>query len=396
MNLTVLEAKIVAMVITGVGSFIIGVFPACFTNRGGERKLLLSALLCFGAGVLLATSMLHMLPETRESLANYSELVFCGGFLLLYMVDEIVHLIWGKVIDQPPELHLHEFGPGHKNSRTHSNRNSNTSVVHEFGHSHACTKKLSHSRGDTCTAPSSIAAPHLAPSAPHDIEENCEPNLKSNIDYLQRRGHQYYGSIPDVRSSASDVPAPCCDEEGTLLCHGAHAEPCSNTNSGLAGLLMALTLHSILEGLAIGLQNETPKVLILVAAVASHKLVVGFCLGVELAATAGSFIRHLLAIVVFAGGSAAGIGIAMMIIQIKENWIVNILLPVLQGIAGGSLLYVTVSEVLPRERARWHRTTRRVAGITQFLSVLFGFSFMYILSKYTEAAHAASINHEKP
>lgn len=65
-----------------------------------------------------------------------------------------------------------------------------------------------------------------------------------------------------------------------------------------------------------------------------------------------------------------------------ENSWAAVLIPVLQGVAGGTLLYVTVSEVLPRERARWHRNIRRSAGLVQFFSVLLGFSLVYCLNKY--------------
>ena len=107
MTLTSNEAKLISMVAVGIGSFVIGVIPACFAARGRfvSRKLILSALLCFGGGVLFATSMLHMLPETRELLPDYAELVFCCGFLLLYLVDEIVHYIWIKEDVATPHTH---------------------------------------------------------------------------------------------------------------------------------------------------------------------------------------------------------------------------------------------------------------------------------------------------
>lgn len=73
--------------------------------------------------------------------------------------------------------------------------------------------------------------------------------------------------------------------------------------------------------------------------------------------------------------------------QIEQNWVTDTLMPVLQGVAGGSLLYVTVSEVLPRERAKWHNNKRRAAGIAQFFSVTCGFIFMYVLDKYTGHHH---------
>lgn len=386
MNFTDSQAKVLSMVVIGVGSFLVGLFPACITNRGGDRKLLLSSLLCFGAGVLFATSLLHMLPETRETLPLYAELIFCGGFLLLYMVDEIVHFVWGNVIDLPPEQHSHRMGISQTHQLTNNLPNNNVSVSHGYGHSHAGagnSSKQHHIHNDLQTAHEAVPSCIAKDSNGVVLDQSgFEPNLVSNIARIRAGGHSSYGSIIEAQPLVPNEPAPCCEEEGTLLCHGSHTEPCANASAGLAGLLIALTLHATLEGLAVGLQTETDKVLLLVAAIASHKFVVGFCLGMELATATNSFLRHAIAIAVFAGGSSAGIGIGMLVTQIEDNWVSKILMPVLQGIAGGSLLYVTVSEVLPRERARWHRTTRRIAGITQFLSVTCGFFFMFILSKY--------------
>lgn len=52
-----------------------------------------------------------------------------------------------------------------------------------------------------------------------------------------------------------------------------------------------------------------------------------------------------------------------------------------KALAGGTLLYVTLSEVLPRERARWHRGPR-YAGSLQFSATTIGFLLMYFLNKY--------------
>lgn len=87
------QAKVASMALIGVGSLVVGVAPACFVTRAQhlQRKLLLSCALCFGAGVLLATAMLHVLPEVRDNLPDHAELVFTCGFLALYLVEECVH-----------------------------------------------------------------------------------------------------------------------------------------------------------------------------------------------------------------------------------------------------------------------------------------------------------------
>lgn len=166
--------------------------------------------------------------------------------------------------------------------------------------------------------------------------------------------------------------------------------------------MCALTLHSLLEGLAIGVQDTSAKViftfcgyrkrfkfemspfqvLLLLGAVSCHKFVVGFCLGVELCSTPGAKFRsHLFAILIFTFGSVLGIGFGMCISELKDM-ISGQPIQVLQAIAGGTLLYVTVCEILPREKARWHLSDRRYAGFLQCCSVMFGFGVMTLMTSY--------------
>ena len=68
-KMDVTTSKLVAMVLLGGVSIMLGFIPmklgSFFKNDDGSPKhgILFSSLLCFGGGVLLATSMLHMLPE---------------------------------------------------------------------------------------------------------------------------------------------------------------------------------------------------------------------------------------------------------------------------------------------------------------------------------------------
>lgn len=58
--------KVLAMVTLGLGSFIAGMLPACISERNRRRfPLTTSLMLCFGAGILLATAMIHILPEVE-------------------------------------------------------------------------------------------------------------------------------------------------------------------------------------------------------------------------------------------------------------------------------------------------------------------------------------------
>ena len=70
------EAKIWTMVLLGLVSMILGALPlklgAYFAKDDrGWKRVVTSVLLCFGGGVLFATSLIHMLPEIIVVYSEY-------------------------------------------------------------------------------------------------------------------------------------------------------------------------------------------------------------------------------------------------------------------------------------------------------------------------------------
>lgn len=125
------------------------------------------------------------------------------------------------------------------------------------------------------------------------------------------------------------------------------------------------------------------QVLFLLGAVACHKFVMGFCLGLEFRSNPRASVRsQFIGISVFALGAVCGIGLGMLIVDLPANWS-QTTLPIIQALAGGTLFYVTVCEVIPREKARWHRNSqRRWAGFAQFTTVIVGFATMCVINFY--------------
>ena len=78
-----IASKILALILLGVLSLISGLLPLKFfrgKRKGNKgRGLIVSCLLCGGAGVLLATVFIHMIPETRENFATARKLGLLGG-----------------------------------------------------------------------------------------------------------------------------------------------------------------------------------------------------------------------------------------------------------------------------------------------------------------------------
>lgn len=213
--------------------------------------------------------------QVREDLGDrYAEIVFCVGFLIIYLIDELLHFCCGEAIHVE---HSHDEyqpilqSPDQSHSSYGTNTEQNTAAV--------------------------------------KVERGASPSCAE---------HQHQHDEEDESINAR-------------ICHTSHHEPCRQTLAGVIGMLTALSVHSLLEGLAIGIQDTTPKVMILFTAVISHKIVVAFCLGVELTASQGSkFEHHLMAIIVFSLGSVLGILVGMGLVDLS-NVSNSKFLPIMQG-----------------------------------------------------------------
>uniref|UniRef100_A0A1B0C3C6 Uncharacterized protein n=1 Tax=Glossina palpalis gambiensis TaxID=67801 RepID=A0A1B0C3C6_9MUSC len=60
--------KVASMFILSLGSLGVSMLPAVIPEYNRARfPLIISLMLCFAAGILLATSMIHILPELSEN-----------------------------------------------------------------------------------------------------------------------------------------------------------------------------------------------------------------------------------------------------------------------------------------------------------------------------------------
>ncbi|XP_014817833.1 PREDICTED: zinc transporter ZIP1-like [Calidris pugnax] len=143
-----------------------------------------------------------------------------------------------------------------------------------------------------------------------------------------------------------------------------------------AGLLvLALALHSVLEGLALGLQEGEGGVWRVCLALLLHKSAVAFSLALELlggrlrppAVAASLFLFSLMSPLGVALGTAAvatGAGPRQRLCR-----------GVLEGLAAGTFLYITFLEILPQElgvpRHRIPKVILLLAGFALVTGILF-------------------------
>ncbi|XP_041791740.1 zinc transporter ZIP3-like [Chelmon rostratus] len=131
----------------------------------------------------------------------------------------------------------------------------------------------------------------------------------------------------------------------------AHFSPAELAGAGplrLASLVLALSAHSVFEGLALGLQEDGGKLGSLFLGVAVHETLAAVALGVSVAkASLGMKDATKLGVTVslmIPLGMVVGMGIESA--QTLAGAVVSV---VLQGLAAGTFLFVTFFEILSRE-----------------------------------------------
>lgn len=140
-------------------------------------------------------------------------------------------------------------------------------------------------------------------------------------------------------------------------------------------LFLSLSLHSVFEGLAIGLQSTESKVLEICIAILVHKSIIVFSLSVKLVQSAVKPLWVAAYVGVFAVMSPLGIavGISVMEAQLESSALIQ---SVLEGLAAGTFIYITFLEILPHELNSPERPLLKVLFILLGFSIMAGLTFM--------------------
>ncbi|XP_040198439.1 zinc transporter ZIP1-like [Rana temporaria] len=137
-------------------------------------------------------------------------------------------------------------------------------------------------------------------------------------------------------------------------------------------LILSLSLHSIFEGIAIGLQNAQSELLQIAIAILIHKSIIAVSLSLLLMQSNVKTRWFVLSIVMFALMSPIGIAIGIGVIQNRAAG--SGLVPsILEGLAAGTFVYITFLEILPHElnSSRWR--------LPKVIFIVLGFSAMAAL-----------------
>lgn len=112
--------------------------------------------------------------------------------------------------------------------------------------------------------------------------------------------------------------------------------------------VLAISIHSVIEGLALGVQKENHEVTALFFSLMVHKLIVAFSVGLQLARTHAHALRWVIASIFILSimtplGAIIGMSVQQAPIDPEARDMIVLLF---QGIAVGTFIYVTFFEVI--------------------------------------------------
>ncbi|CAM9241768.1 unnamed protein product [Ectocarpus sp. 12 AP-2014] len=304
-----------------------GLLPQRLQDVG---KKVVSCLNMAAGGVFFSTAMVHMLPESSETLNDAWGDVFpwagflCSfGFLLILFIDQGVSISHARskkgrkgghslVSTEPPSADdVNSFGQG-RGMNGGSHRNTDSEDLAEVM---------------AAISPKAL----LGYSAMSDSEEAVVRGSQTN------GGHS--GDVGAGGASGSNG-----DHLG-----GAHAHGLGEEGDGVwvrLALLLALSVHSVMEGLGVG--AEATKAYDLLFAIGVHKGIAGYALGAALLQSGVHAKQVTLYIFAFSAMTPLGILIGAIIQQDADNDSGG---AVCVALAAGTFLYVSLMEVLPPELA---------------------------------------------
>ncbi|XP_056408237.1 zinc transporter ZIP2 [Hyla sarda] len=154
-----------------------------------------------------------------------------------------------------------------------------------------------------------------------------------------------------------------------------HIHPNMYSLSSFRSLILfcSLSVHSVFEGLAIGLQSKYASALQIAIAVLIHKGIIVFSLSLKLIQSRTTKVWLSIYIVIFSLMSPIGITIGI-VVTLKKSAIVTVVQAVLEGISSGTFVYVTFLEILPSELNSGTRP------ILRLFFIVIGFTIMAVIA----------------
>jgi len=360
------------------GALLVGTFASAalpwWIGKLAAAGVILSCANALAGGVVMGAAFSHLLPDAQEAFEHYFDggdehehdhdhdhghddddiypwayLCAAASLLILWTID-----LWMK---QQGHGHSHgAMAPVEHHDHSHAHSHAQDPHAHVVHIHEPRTKKpqivINSDQGAT-TDPSIAATP---------VDSLTQSLLRS----------------PSGSSSSSSASASSSlsDEVDDSEAHKGHSAESAGQHDAKVRhayvFLLALSIHSIFEGLGLGAQHTDDGLVSVIIAVVSHKCLEAFALGVGIWQAKFSRWHNLLLLVLYSMTTPVGIIIGMVSSDAEPYLISGIM----TGIASGSFFYVALIEIIPSELAApgWFKT--------KLCMVYLGWAIMCLVAKW--------------
>jgi len=361
-EISLLTVKLIALVSMGVIPFLFGLLPhkllTMLRNNPllvseARSKYIISLCNCVSGGVFLGACFLDLIPDVEDSFKdvtrkikeqykvefNYpvAHIVMALGLLMMMIMEQVVQ-IWAKSSHPPERQELLSAISHHSSYQSVANRPE-------------CCKpedNIQEFYEDEETLDELVPVEHMYPSLTLNRKEDTLLLFK-NAEIKSR--------TPDTehRDERSHSPSDVVDPHGVSL-------------DSFQSIMLncVLSFHSIFEGMAIGLQDETDRLISILIAVTVHKALMATCIGLRIAQNRSLTMTGTLCLMfMFSISSPIGVGVGISVQYLPPSLTQDVLKSILQGISGGTFLHITLLEVLRDE------LSNHADVVSRWLKVLF-------------------------
>ena len=335
-----------------------GLIPICIVakkasqggnfTRGTER--IISFCNCMASGVFIAMCFLGLLPYAQEKTRQLfvelqittdfplAEFICIIGFFLMMTIEQLVLRCHEKKTaakamwdDQSPSVVEASIG------------NCSKSNYYKTVPDESSTEEL--------LAKNSLEA--ISPNSPSILKEPESPRVYQNVPMVtfQQDTEEQDGAKKESSSSHHHS-------------HYQHIEKLMSNEPGgmlrLIVLYMAISIHSLFEGMALGLQTEHLRIFHLFFAILFHEALVAFSVGITMTRQRLEFSKAVKSMLLFSTAVPLGIllGIA---VQQAPGTAGSIFSAIFQSLAAGIFIHVTFLELVPAEMANSRDRLAKVA-----------------------------------
>ena len=344
-----LAAKIISLSALFVVTFIAGLLPLKLRRQREEgderrtaardqrRKQWVSLCTCFAGGAFFASSMLELIPTVRKDFSEVfksahitmdfpiAEFGISIGFFLILTVEQIIH-----VVKEKPSNGSH----GHSHGDSHGQiKDSQKAPLLQDGHTPSYGIKNTSSHHDSREGSESEDEDHPPSAVPLD-----------NGHQIRRPKHQNVQHIEDNFNDSNEH-----EHEHSIFAdiNKKHHNQRHYLRSYL--LLIALSVHALFEGLAVGLFQNMDSMVELLGALIIHKCILAFSIGINLVQHSFPAMMVARSSFLFSAMSPVGLGIGILMLTYASSSLGRIFSAIFQAIATGTFLYVTFFEIFFHE-----------------------------------------------